>query len=111
MNGALATLYNIGQLARYLGAPAVRLDMLGPISAVLGDMCRTAWMPGWMDQYSCSARLLGVVMIAITHQNEMRTEMKAITLMDSDDYLSSHPSKVIDWFTLYRALLSNYEEL
>jgi hypothetical protein len=68
-------------------------------------------MPGWMDQYSYSARLLGAVMIAITRQNETRTEMKAITLMGSDDYLSSHPSKVINWFMLYRTLLLNYEEL
>ena len=68
-------------------------------------------MDARVDQYSYSAQLLGAVMIAITHQNEMWTEMKAITLMDSDDYLSSCPSKVINWFMLYRTLLLNYEEL
>jgi len=61
--------------------------------------------------YSYSAQLLEAVMIAITRQNKTRTEMKAITLMDSDDCLSSHPSKAIDWYMLYRILLSNYEEL
>ena len=50
-------------------------------------------------------------MIAITHQNKTQTEMKAITLMGSDDYWSSHPAKVINWHMLYRALLANYKEL
>jgi hypothetical protein len=107
-----ATLHNINQLVHYLAAPAVsKLEISAPISAVLGDMCRTAWMPGWMDEYSHSARLLGAVMIALTHQNETQTEIKAIKLMGSDDYRSSHPSKVINWKILYRTLLANYEEL
>ena len=107
-----ATLHNIDLLARYLTAPAVtKLEISSTISAVLGDMCQTAWMPGWMDQYSHSTQLLGAVMIAITHQNETQTEMKAITLMGSDDYRSSHPAKVINWHMLYRALLANYKEL
>ncbi|KIM91126.1 hypothetical protein PILCRDRAFT_1329 [Piloderma croceum F 1598] len=50
-------------------------------------------------------------MIAITHQNEIHTEMKAIMLMGSDNYLSSHPSKVVNWYMLRSTLLSNYEEL
>ena len=53
-------------------------------------------MDARVNQYSYSAQLLGVVMIAVTCQNKTQTEMKAITLMDSDDYLSSHPSKVIN---------------
>jgi len=51
-------------------------------------------------------------MIILTHQNEMQTEiLKAITLMGSNDYQSSHLLKVINWHMLCRTLLANYEEL
>jgi hypothetical protein len=88
---------DISHLGGYLSAHAIsRVDTSASMSAVLGDICRNYFIPGWLDQYNHCTRLLGAVMIAITRQNEIHTEMKAISLMGSDDHLSSHPSKTIN---------------
>jgi hypothetical protein len=68
-------------------------------------------MPSWMDQYTYSVRILGSVMISITRQNEIPTELKAISLMGSEDHMSSHPSKIINWHMRRRTLMLNYKEL
>jgi hypothetical protein len=107
-----ATRHDGSRLGQYLGAPAVsRVDISTIISAVLGDVCRMTWLPGRLDKYCLSARILGAVLIGITQQNEIPTEMKIIWLMGSNDYLSSHPSKTINWHMLQRTLLHTYEEL
>jgi len=75
---------DISCLGGYLSAHPISLvDTSVTISAVLGDI--------WM--------------------NKIHTEMKVISLMGSDDHLSSHPSKMINWHMLEKTLLFNYEEL
>lgn len=107
-----ATTQDISRLGGYLSAHAISSgDTSATMSAVLGDVCRNYLVPGWLDQYSHGIRLLGAVMIAITRQNEIHTEMKVISLMGSNDYLSSHPSKTINWHMLEKTLMFSYDEL
>jgi hypothetical protein len=107
-----ATTQDISHLGGYLSAHAISSgDTSATMSAVLGDVCRNYLVPGWLDQYSHGIRLLGAVMIAITRQNEIHTEMKVISLMGSNDYLSSHPSKTINWHMLEKTLMFSYDEL
>jgi hypothetical protein len=96
----------------YLSARTIsRADTSTMISIVLGDICQNYLVPGWLDQYSHCTWLLGVAMIIITRQNKIHMEMKVISLMGSNDHLSSHPSKIINWHMLERTLLFNYDEL
>ena len=108
----LATRHDRSWLGQYLGAPAVsRVDISTIISAVFGDVCQMTWLPGQLDKYCLSTRTLRAILIGIMQQNEIPTEMKIIWLMGLNDYLSSHPSKMINWHMLQRTLLHTYEEL
>jgi hypothetical protein len=107
----LGTTQDISRLGGYLSAHTISsVDTSTTISAVLGDICRNYFGPGWLDRYSHCTRLLGA-MIMITRMNEIHTEMKLISLMGSDDHLSLHLSKTINWHMLEKTLLFNYEEL
>ncbi len=109
---ALGVKGNFTRDSGYLSAHAISsVDTPATISAVLGDICRNYFGPGWLDRYSHCTCLLGAVMIVITWMNEIHMEMKVILLMGSDDHLLLHPSKMINWHMLEKNLLFNYEEL
>ena len=103
---------DISCLGGYLSVCTIlRADPSATISAVLGDICWNYLVLGWLDQYSHCTWLLGVAMITITQQNKIHTEIKVILLMGSNDHLSLHPSKIINWHMSERTLLFNYDKL
>jgi hypothetical protein len=108
----LGTMQDISCLGSYLSAHTISLvDTSITISAVLGNMCWNYFGPNWLDQCSHFTWLLGAVMIAITQMNKICTEMKVISLMRSNDHLSSHSSTMINCHILEKNLLFNYEEV
>jgi hypothetical protein len=66
----LGTTQDISHLGGYLSAHAISsVDTPATISAVLGDICRNYFGPGWLDWYSHCTCLLGAVMI-VDHTDE-----------------------------------------